>query len=596
MSTTHGVQIETPIQNINHQHPKFEETVERAKALFLGGWKISLGLSGKDSGAASVCIVEGLLRASAINPEHGGALHVVTTNTTLDNMVLHDYMMQLHEDMRHYAQEHNLPIYTHELKPSLSRSPMVEYIGKGKILRTAANTNGGRTCAIDWKILPLKRFLAQLKKQYKTTKIVSISGSRESESKVRAKSLSKRSESATEMVLTDVGWTQPIIKDWTLNNVWQLFKIIDDGDIESYSDRFDCMKKHYAAGNGGVCDLFAGDTKNKNASKSCGSRFGCTLCAVNGERDSSLEAQIETDPKTYGFMEPLNKMREFMLNGLYDYNNRSIEGRTMKDGFIKVAVNHYSIEYRMDLLRYVLSMQVEAFHKHGYHPIDLVDYEQLLAIQYYWSRECSESEPGMALKIWHEIVTTEEKSYPIPVIEKVEKGKAPTARYLDLQALLDSDNPIGLDDESLEDEFKEAKAHYTRDGKEQQVIRYNESQLFSVVTKDGLAMDFVEDFYPYLVAEGHLFNKCPSVMLKHLIESGVVELIKGAIAKLHEDTKRGQVLHLLGRRSKKTNAGAILDKSVGKKEMEAVVLAKKASIIKTEINEPMKNIEFLLAL
>ena len=50
-------------------------------------------------------------------------------------MVRHDYMMQLHEDMRHYGQENNLPIFTHELKPSLSKSPMVEYIGKGKFQR-----------------------------------------------------------------------------------------------------------------------------------------------------------------------------------------------------------------------------------------------------------------------------------------------------------------------------------------------------------------------------------------------------------------------------------------------------------------------------
>jgi DNA sulfur modification protein DndC len=247
--------------------------------LFLAGWCVVLGVSGKDSGAASVCIVEGLLRASAIKPGHGGTLHVVTTNTTLDNMVLHDYMMQLHEDMRHYGQEKNLSIFTHELKPSLSKSPMVEYIGKGKLLRTAATSNNGRDCAIDWKIIPMKRFLKSLQKQYKTTKIVSISGSRESESLARSKSLDSRSESETEMVATGLGWSQPIIKDWSLNDVWQLFKVIDDGDIESYSDRFDSMRKHYAAGNGGVCDLFAGDTKNKNTSKSCGSRFGCTLCA-----------------------------------------------------------------------------------------------------------------------------------------------------------------------------------------------------------------------------------------------------------------------------------------------------------------------------
>jgi DNA sulfur modification protein DndC len=591
--SVHGVKIETPIHNIEHNHPMYEETVKRAKALFLDGWIAVMALSGKDSGVASVCVVEGLRQAMSINPALDVSLHIVTTNTTLDNMVLHNYMMQLHDDARCYGKETNLPIFTHELKPSLSKSPMVEYIGKGKLLRTAATSNKGRNCAIDWKIIPMKRFLAQLKKQYKTTKIVSITGSRENESAARSANLKKRGESATKMVSTDLGWAQPIIKDWTLNHVWQLFKEIDDGNIEGYSDRFDKMRLHYTTANSGTCDLYAGDTKSE--SKSCGSRFGCVLCAVNGDKDKSLEAQIATAPKTYGFMQPLNQLREFMLNGLYDYENRSIEGRTMKDGFIKVAVNHYSIEYRMDLLRYVLSMQVDALDKYGYHAIDLIDYEQLLAIQYYWSRE-GEPEPGTALKIWHEVVATGEKYYPIPVIEKVEKKKTPATRYLDLQSLLDNETPIGLDDESLSGEFKDAKAHYTRNGKDQQVIRYNENQLFSVVTKNGLAMDFVEDFYPMLIEEGHLFNKCPSVMLKHLLESGVIELTKGSIAKLHEDTKRCQVLNVLRWRCRKPTPDAILDKTVDKKQMEAAVLAKKAIAIKTEINEPMKNIEFLLAL
>ena len=52
-------------------HSMYEETVERATKLFLDGWIVSLGLSGKDSGAASICVVEGLKRAHAINPNVG---------------------------------------------------------------------------------------------------------------------------------------------------------------------------------------------------------------------------------------------------------------------------------------------------------------------------------------------------------------------------------------------------------------------------------------------------------------------------------------------------------------------------------------------
>lgn len=110
---------------INHE--MYDITVERAKKLFLDGWVVCLGLSGKDSGAASVCVVEGLKRAYKEN-RNVGPLYIATTNTTLDNMVLHDYMMRLHEDLRSYAKLERLPIFTEELKPTLSSRPVVEII------------------------------------------------------------------------------------------------------------------------------------------------------------------------------------------------------------------------------------------------------------------------------------------------------------------------------------------------------------------------------------------------------------------------------------------------------------------------------------
>ena len=40
----------------NNTHEGFEMAVARAQKLFLDGWIVTLGLSGKDSGAASICL------------------------------------------------------------------------------------------------------------------------------------------------------------------------------------------------------------------------------------------------------------------------------------------------------------------------------------------------------------------------------------------------------------------------------------------------------------------------------------------------------------------------------------------------------------
>jgi DNA sulfur modification protein DndC len=556
----------------NNTHDGFEMAVARAQKLFLDGWIVTLGLSGKDSGAASICLVEGLRRAKQ-QREDVGPLHIVTTNTTLENIVLHDYMLTLHEDLIAYGDAHGLPIQCHEIKPSLSSQPIVEYIGRGKLLRTPETTSNARDCAYSWKIQPMKAFLKSLSDKYQTDKIVSVSGSRDAESAVRKSNLQKRNETSHTPVMTELGWTLAIIKDWSLSDVWQLFSIIDDGDIESYSDNFHYMKKHYSAGNGGVCDLFAG---NLAQSKSCGSRFGCFLCALNKE-DLSLENQMDTDPKTYGFMRPLNDLRTYMINTLYDYSNRSTLGRKLtKEGYIKVGLNQYSLEYRMDLLRFILTIQQESYERSGNHTIDLVDYRELLAIQYAWSREGGEEQAGMALKIWHDVVN-EGMRYPIPKTSYTEKKFTPQYMYFPLMKFVESNKPVGLDDEGLDHQFKSIERMFKRDGESHRVVRYTESKSFDVITKNAFAMTFVEDFYLELKEDGHLDNKCPTVMLKQLLESGVVTLAKGTIGRVHDDARRAQALNSLRCTVGIPISEAIMMLSVSENVMKEEIASRKLS-------------------
>ncbi|MGI2118405.1 phosphoadenosine phosphosulfate reductase family protein [Shewanella oncorhynchi] len=557
----------------SHDHGKYETTVARVQKLFLDGWRVVLGLSGKDSIATSVCVIEGLKRARAMNADVG-PLYVVTTDTTIENIVLHDYMLTLHDDISAYAIENDLPIECRVLKPALSSQPLVEYIGRGKLLRTPETSSKSRDCAYSWKIMPLKSFLTDLVKKHQTEKICSISGSRDDESLKRAANLAKRQENEFAPVMSELGWTMAPIKNWTLNDVWQLFSIIDVGDIESYSDHFDQLKKHYSAGNGGVCDLFAGKSINA-AAKKCGARHGCFLCCQT-KRDTSLENQINIDPKTYGFMKPLNELRTYMLNTLFDYNHRSTLGRKLSnEGYIKVGLNQYNLTYRMNLLRYVLSIQANAYELNGNHIIDLIDYRELLAIQYHWSREGGEPEPGMALKIWHEVVN-EGVRYSIPETTYTVQILTLEYRYFPLVTFVESNQPVGLDDEGLDGKFKSLTRIFKKNGESHRVIRYTESPSFDVVTADAKAMMFVEDFYIELVEDGHLTAKCPTVMLKHLLESGVVTLAKGTIGRVHDDARRAQALNSLRATLDVSIPDAIMLLSVSERQMHLDIASRVA--------------------
>ena len=127
---------------------KVSKTINTLKKLFLQDCILSCGLSGKDSSVVAHCAVEALKQAKEEKPTHRGMLYIVTTNTTIDNFEIHNFILQLHEAAREYAKEYDLPIITKELKPKLFNTPIVEYLGRGKLLRTMQTAARGRDCSV----------------------------------------------------------------------------------------------------------------------------------------------------------------------------------------------------------------------------------------------------------------------------------------------------------------------------------------------------------------------------------------------------------------------------------------------------------------
>lgn len=150
---------------------------------------ISVGYSGKDSFCVVHCAIEALKEAMKINP-NVGPLYINTVDTTIDNFEIMDFLREGHREIDDYAKQYKLPIFTKILKPKVTSRPIVQYIGRGLLLLTFETQSNGRQCTSDWKIAPTKTFLASLKEQHKTHKVLSLSGSRDDESKARKTNLS----------------------------------------------------------------------------------------------------------------------------------------------------------------------------------------------------------------------------------------------------------------------------------------------------------------------------------------------------------------------------------------------------------------------
>ncbi|MFU1599864.1 hypothetical protein ACM257_21055 [Alteromonas macleodii] len=531
------------------QYAKVQQATDTFKKLFLENWVISVGLSGKDSICVAHCAVEGLKQAMEVNP-YVGPLYIVTTNTTIENLELHGLMLDLHQAARKYGREHGLPIRTEELEPSLASLPMVEYVGRGKLLRTPVTSKNGRDCTVDWKIEPMKRYLRALGDRHQTNKIASASGTRDLESKVRAANIAKRNESDVELVKTDLGFTFAPIKSWTLTDVWALSAAIDNDAIESFAvDHTYELKKHYGAGNGGTCDLFSGENKDKD--KSCGSRFGCFLCAMV-ERDESLEAQISISPARYGYMAPFSELRTFMVNTLFDYErSRALVGREVKaGGWVLVGYNQYSLDYRQELLRYILTIDVqeqEAFYEqYGYEGcrFQLIGYKELLMIQYQWAREGGESEVGTALRIWHSVYTDGER-YAIPKTQKAEPQTLPATRYFNINGLVKQHACTGLHEDNRHNILtNQLWMHPKLDSVD--LVPFEEEQRHTIDCESCLIDDLVERWWPEVLEEGHFGEGvCPTVIIKLLLEAKILKLKRGSIPGLHKEVQRAQVYNAL---------------------------------------------------
>ena len=90
------------------------------------------------------------------------------------------------------------------------------------------------------------------------------------------------------------------------------------------------------------------------------------------------------------YMRGLNNLRNFLSNTRWDMERRSWLGRTIKDGYVRVAPDAYSPAMMEELLRYALTIDAEeriAANAAGLSlpRFQLVSVERLFAIDAMWS-------------------------------------------------------------------------------------------------------------------------------------------------------------------------------------------------------------------
>lgn len=545
---------------------KAESVIRRIGELIDAGYTLSCACSfGKDSSVVLVLMLE------AIRRRVDAGLHVPTcyvshSNTEVENPAMDTYTEAMLVDLEGYCERNHLPVEVVKVTPSITSSFTYATIGRGKLPVFAG---ASRACSIDWKLRPQQKALKHILSSLQNPgELVTLLGTRFSESSVRGSNMRERGDGGMALVQAESGgYTCAVIADWELTDVWEMLVACEEGrqgPYRTFVKDFSWCLELYKDANEGMCAIITGDGGNKAA---CGSRHGCWSCVATGERDKSMESMLNSAPEKHGHLKGINQFRNFLIQTRWDMSRREILGRKVsKAGYFGVAPTNYSAGMRRDMLRYLLTLDVmeeERAEEHdaamfrgdvrdqGLEMIQslrgttyqIITPRKLLAIEFAWSLSHGFGHAFPALTEWYEIRVLG-KRYPIPPAEAVQKAGVPSMCWFKIP---EGEGPAyepGLQDPFIakanREQYPERPPMRTiRDryeGKRRQIVYYEEADEMEIDPAEATLFVEAFDAERYLVSKSFPATESAKILLNH----GLVKLSRGKASDYDELARRSQ--------------------------------------------------------
>lgn len=320
-------------------------------------------------------------------------IHVISTDTLVENPIVASWVTQSLETMRVAATEQAVPFVPHRLTPDVKDTFWVNLIGKGY----PAPRPKFRWCTERLKIRPSNTFVRNMVKASGET--ILVLGTRKAESAARASRMKELEKSRVrdrlspnESLPNSLVFSP--IEDWTNDDVWLYLMQVENP--WGYDNRM-LLNMYRGASADNECPLVV-DT----STPSCGdSRFGCWVCTMV-EKDKSMSAMIQNDQEKE-WMRPLMALRDELDIGddkhLRDF--RRIDGRVQlfHEGTVP---GPYTKQSRENWLMKLLTAQtwVRENGPEEVRNIELITMEELHEIRRIWlveKKEIEDTLPGIFL-------------------------------------------------------------------------------------------------------------------------------------------------------------------------------------------------------
>lgn len=423
-----------PIQDDDVEHSILQAGTAKAavdvlRRIMHEGHPIQLQFSGGKDSSACANLVLTAAREAIEAGSKTPPIFVCSADTGVENPVVRSLADHELQKMKVYAKKHGIDLHVFVGRPTLSASYAPRIIG-GRALPPFPV--GRRDCTTDWKIAVSQRVSRQVRSLstgYEKP-LVTVIGTRASESQARMINTAKRKERADGLWFGPDGDARlsPVLH-WSTDQVWEYLGECAAGLHESYSDFADLIE-FYSAAAGGECVVVA-DMRQGQGSP-CGARSGCWVCGAV-QNDTSVENMIQSNPAQYGYLEPLLRFRNFVVNSQWDWSMRNYLGRTIdEDGYMLVKADQFSPQMCERLLRYLLTAQDQANAMGSPVRVNAIGMRELFAIDFYWSVRAWHP-PFHAIKVYleHESGIRQEapvlinpvRPSPVPEVGRVYVGR-----------------------------------------------------------------------------------------------------------------------------------------------------------------------------
>ncbi|MFF7756915.1 DNA phosphorothioation system sulfurtransferase DndC [Streptomyces griseorubiginosus] len=227
------------------------------------------------------------------------AVHVISTDTLVENPVVAAWVSASLGTMQDAAQTQSLPIEPHRLTPEIKDTFWVNLIGRGY----PAPRPKFRWCTERLKIKPSNSFIRSVVAAH--GEAIMVLGIRKAESQARARAMEKHEKRRVRDRLSPNAnlpnsLVYSPVEDWTNDDVWEF--LMQKPNPWGYNNQ-DLLTMYQGASGDGECPLVVDST-----TPSCGSsRFGCWTCTLV-EQDKSMSAMIQNDEEKE-WMLPLLDLR-----------------------------------------------------------------------------------------------------------------------------------------------------------------------------------------------------------------------------------------------------------------------------------------------